>query len=251
MVEASKAATAGIGVVARSAALLRALADTTSGMSLGQIAKQIGLPRSTVQRLVSALEAEGFIRSGVGAGQITLGPEFLRIAGHARGAILDRIRPIMVHLSGQLEETVDFSSIQRDCIVFLEQVTGRQRLAAVSHVGDSFPLHCTSVGKAYLATRSRGDIEATIGDHYEKFTEHTLGTLDDLMPQLEMAKRDGYAFDLEEHTLGIRAIGLAFADQMGNWYGLSVPMPATRFAQKRDRALELLEAARHDMRSSI
>ena len=49
----------GIQVIARAAAVLRALRDAPSGLSLGALAEATGLPRSTVQRIVAALKTRG------------------------------------------------------------------------------------------------------------------------------------------------------------------------------------------------
>ncbi len=242
---------AGIGVVARSAALLRTLGDASSGMSLGQIAKQISLPRSTVQRLVGALEAEGLVMTGTGAGRITLGPEFMRLAGRARPAIINRVRPVMERLSAELQETVDFSSIQRTNIVFLEQVVGNQRLLAVSHVGDAFPLHCSSVGKAYLATLTPDEIVRRLGEKYEGRTPKTLTSFDALLAGIEEAKSTGVGVDCEEHTEGICAAGIAFEDDAGSWYGLSLPMPVARFTKKKAQALKLLREVNSEIMDII
>ena len=51
----------GIQVIARAAAILRTLESNRDGMSLGEIAKQVGLARSTVQRIVNALAVEGLV----------------------------------------------------------------------------------------------------------------------------------------------------------------------------------------------
>ncbi len=56
---------AGIQSIARAAAVLRALERSPSGMSLGEIAAALDLPRSTVQRIVDALKDEGFLISGL------------------------------------------------------------------------------------------------------------------------------------------------------------------------------------------
>ena len=50
-----------VQVIARAAAILRALEDEAGGLSLGQIAQRVNLARSTVQRIVAALEAEKFL----------------------------------------------------------------------------------------------------------------------------------------------------------------------------------------------
>ena len=47
-----------VQVIARAAAILRALEEQPAGLSLGQIAQRVDLARSTVQRIVAALAAE-------------------------------------------------------------------------------------------------------------------------------------------------------------------------------------------------
>ena len=69
----------GVQVIARAASILRALADNPVGLGLGPISRLVGLPRSTVQRIVAALEAEGFVekrrggRGSAGAGLVEPG----------------------------------------------------------------------------------------------------------------------------------------------------------------------------------
>jgi DNA-binding IclR family transcriptional regulator len=67
----------GVQVIARCAAILRALSEHSAGLSLGGIAKAVGLPRSTVQRIVNALEAEQFVESVGTGGGTRLGPAML------------------------------------------------------------------------------------------------------------------------------------------------------------------------------
>jgi len=251
MVASASDEKAGIGVVARAAAILRVLGEEPTGMSLGQIAKKVGLARSTVQRIVSDLESEGLIMTGIGAGTIALGPEFIRIARQARPAIVDRMHPLMQQLSDALEETVDLSMVQRRQIVFLDQVVGRQRLLAVSHVGDAFPLHCSSVGKAYLATLSPEEIDGAIGSRYESRTPRTIRELSKLIKALAPIRASGIGVDEEEHSEGICAVGIVFDDGMGGWYGLSVPMPVGRFHDKLKRAEQLLKRVRTDIPAVI
>jgi len=97
----------GIQVISRAARILRVLAQNTSGMSLGQIATRVELPRSTVQRIVSALSAEGYILSDGGNGGIRLGPEIHSLAKAAAGDLKDRVRPVMRDLAAKTGETVN------------------------------------------------------------------------------------------------------------------------------------------------
>ena len=140
-----------IQVIARAAAILRTLENQAAGLSLGQIAQRVNLARSTVQRIVAALQAEKLLIAASPNGRVRLGPTIQRLAASASADFVSIARPFLVALSNELKETVDLATIKGDHLVFVDQVTGPQRLRAVSAVGEAFPLHCTANGKAYLA----------------------------------------------------------------------------------------------------
>src|SRR5262245_13661452 len=73
-----------IQVIARAGAILRALENEASGLSLGQIAQRVALARSTVQRIVAALAAEKLVIAASPLGRVRLGPVILRLAASVR-----------------------------------------------------------------------------------------------------------------------------------------------------------------------
>src|SRR3954453_6750523 len=83
----------GIQVIARAAAILRALEDEPAGLSLGQIARRVALARSTVQRIVAALAAEKLVMSASPSGRVRLGPTIQRLAAAARTDFVALARP--------------------------------------------------------------------------------------------------------------------------------------------------------------
>ena len=192
-----------VQVIARAATILRALEEENSGLSLGQIAQRVNLARSTVQRIVAALETEKLVIAATPNGRVRLGPTILRLAASVRSDFVAMARPFLERLSEELHETVDLSTVKKDLLVFIDQVIGSQRLRAVSAVGDTFPLYCTANGKAYLAQLTDKAIEALIGRAYEARTPKTLTRFDALLADLRSARRNGVD-DREEHTLGMR-----------------------------------------------
>ena len=223
-----------VQVIARAAAILRALEDQASGLSLGQIAQRVNLARSTVQRIVAALEAEKLVIAASPNGRVRLGPTILRLAASVRTDFVSLAHSFLVKLSNELRETVDLAVVKRDHLVFVDQVIGPQRLRTVSGVGEAFPLYCTANGKAALAQLERPVVEKLIGRTYEKRTPRTLTRLEDLLPELEEARKTGVAYDIEEHTVGICAAGIALRDALGNIIAVSVPVPAQRFKEQKD-----------------
>jgi DNA-binding IclR family transcriptional regulator len=233
-----------VQVIARAATILRALEDENSGLSLGQIAQRVNLARSTVQRIVSALETEKLVIAATPNGRVRLGPTILRLAASVRSDFVSLARPFLERLSEELHETVDLSTVKKDHLVFIDQVIGSQRLRTVSAVGETFPLHCTANGKAYLAQLSESAIEALIGRTDEPRTPKTLKRFELLIEDLKTARRTGIAFDREEHTLGVCAVGVALHDPLGNAVAISVPVPIQRFPDRQNMIAERLLATK-------
>lgn len=142
----------GIQVIARAAALLRALERRPDGLSLGELAKAVSLPRSTVQRIVDALDTEGLVLAASASSGVRLGPALLALAAASRFHIAEAARETIESLAKECGETVDLSLVDQDKVVFIDQVSGTHRLTAISAVGVSFPLHSSANGKAALAS---------------------------------------------------------------------------------------------------
>src|SRR5471030_2773197 len=201
-----------VQVIARAATILRALEEENGGLSLGQIAQRVNLARSTVQRIVSALETEKLVIAATPNGRVRLGPTILRLANSVRSDFTALARPFLERLSEELHETVDLSTVKKDHLVFIDQVIGSQRLRTVSAVGESFPLYCTANGKAYLAQCDAAAVEPLIGATFAARTPNTMTRIDALLRELKAVRKHGIAFDREEHTLGICAAGVALRD---------------------------------------
>lgn len=238
-------------MIARAASILRALEDESAGLSLGQIAQRVNLARSTVQRIVAALECERLVIAATPNGRVRLGPAILRLAASVRSDFTALARPFLERLSSELQETVDLSVAKKTQLVFIDQVIGSQRLRTVSAVGETFPLHCTANGKAYLAQLSDQAIEKLIGRTYEQRTPKTLTRIETLLEDVATARRTGVAYDREEHTLGISAAGVALRDPLGNAVAISVPVPAQRFAAQEALIADRLLATKRAMEARM
>ncbi len=196
-----------IQVLQRAAAILRLCGAQTGGLSLGQIAVAVALPRSTVQRIVSTLMIEGLLRGDGSRGSIRLGSTLFELTNAQRVDVIEIAHPYLKSLSEQTGETVDLALFKGDHLVFVDQVAGSHRLRAVSSVGEVFPLETTANGRAALAL---------------------------------LSGEEAVAEDNEDHTPGICALGTAFKVDSGEIYAISVPMPSVRFAESRVRLMQQL-----------
>ncbi|MEL6641242.1 MAG: helix-turn-helix domain-containing protein [Pseudomonadota bacterium] len=137
----------GIQVISRAASVLRSLKEHPEGLSLGQIAADVDLPRSTVQRIVGALQAERLLISNISGGGVRLGPELGALAEAARFNTAEQCRPLLAELTQATGETSDLSVLRGDKMIFVDQVSGTHRLRTVSSIGEVFPLTTTANGQ--------------------------------------------------------------------------------------------------------
>jgi DNA-binding IclR family transcriptional regulator len=222
-----------VQVIARAASILGALGDSPGGLSLAQIARLTTLSRSTVHRIVVALCKQDYVRSTDSGYQ--LGSALLRLAEASRSNFELDLTPFLVELSRELRETVDLSQLTGQTVTFVNQVIAMRRLRAVSGIGISFPLYCTAPGKAILAALGPAATKRILPERFERFTPSTHPDLASLERELDEVRRTGIAYDREEHTLGICAIGMALQASDQNWYAVSVPLPAQRFYGQESR----------------
>ena len=235
-------ATGGVQAIARAALVLRALERAPEGIGLADLAATVELPKSTVHRLLAALAAEDLVELGP-EGTARLGSGLVRLGAATRRGLRFRLAPVMLRLRRELDETVDLAILEGDEVTFVEQFPAPHRLRAVSGVGTSFPAHCTANGKALLAALADEEVELLLPSRLERFTERTITSRSGLLAELAEIRKRGVAFDIEEHTEGICAIGAAVADPAGPAGAISVPIPTQRFADRRDEYAGLVGAA--------
>ncbi|WP_423798418.1 IclR family transcriptional regulator [Neobacillus sp. SAB-20_R2A] len=218
-----------VQVISRAAKILRALKDHPKGLSLSQIAKEVGLARSTVQRIVTALEEERYVAAASLHGGFCLGPEIAMLASAVHNDLKEEIRPFLIQLSSQINETVDLSVLNNGKVFFVDQIVAPHPLQATSQPGVSFPLHCTANGKAILASLPIAEVEKMLPEHLQKYNDHTITSRDELLKELKVIRQEGVAFAREEHIRGICAVGATIFDRMGNLCSISIPLPSIRF----------------------
>ena len=221
----------GVQVVHRAAAILRALRDETNGLTLSQIADRVGLARSTVYRLVAALEQERFVVAASSSRGFRLGPGLASLTMAATRDLTALIHPYLAELSQELNETVDLAVLEQDHVLFVDRVVAQSRTLLVqSSVGALLPAYTTAPGKALLAALADEEVEQLLPAKLERLTPKTITSRRKLLEELERVRSTGVAYALGEHTPGIDAVAVSVGGPHEQPVAaVSVPMPAQRF----------------------
>lgn len=232
----------GIQVIARAAELLRLLQAHPGGLSQAEIGERLAMARSTVSRILGALDDEGLVASRGVRGRYRLGPEIARMASTVRRSVVVDLHPFMEELSRELGETVDLSVLDGDRATFVDQVVSPHRLRAISAIGESFPLHCCANGKALLASLSLEERARALPSRLAKLTANTITTPAALRKELDRVQSEGIAYDREEQSEGICAVGAALHGVSEERVAVSVPVPAQRFYRREAELAAALRA---------
>jgi DNA-binding IclR family transcriptional regulator len=120
------------------------------------------------------------------------------------------------------------------CIVFIDRAVGSEVLSVNTQIGAMEPLHCTALGKAYLAYVEPEKLEELLAGPLEKFTPRTIVNRRGLQREMAAIRDRGYAVDDEEYNDGI----LCIASPILNAHGLPVALmgvsgPKSRISEAR------------------
>lgn len=120
-----EAGNGGIRVIARAADILTALSKHQDGLTLNEIALQVGLPRSTVQRIVQSLDDANLVIAASPASGVRLDPALLPLAASVKQlSIAEIASPLIVQLSKDTGETVDMAVLGNGKAVVVDQMHG-------------------------------------------------------------------------------------------------------------------------------
>ena len=237
-----------IQVLTRAVNILHTVSNADGDLSLGKIALELDLPRSTVQRIVNALLAENLLAVGPNASGYRIGVAVQQLADSTTQGVPQSLRPVLEGLSEATGETIDLATCRDQQMVFLDQIPGKHRLRTVSAVGEIFPMTVTANGKAVLAMQENDTVsQIHLRETKDAVTAKTLAAL---QSELQQVRTDGYSVDLDEHTTGISAIGIGFRYR-SICYAISIPAPTHRFSERRQEFIDCIMDSRSQIKQAL
>ena len=213
----------------RALAILAAFDEDRADLGVSELAAELGMHKSTVSRLLAALERRGLVRRE--GERFAPGPELARLGTLAiRGFTLaGAARPPLERLAEQTGETVNLAVRDGDRALNVLQVDAAHFVGVTDWTGRAAPLHATANGKALLAF---GDGPAT--GRLTRLTPRTIVDRRELRAELERTRSAGFAVAVEELELGLHAVAAPVFDAGGACVAaVSVSGPAYRLHESR------------------
>ncbi|PPF21844.1 IclR family transcriptional regulator [Rathayibacter rathayi] len=214
----------GAPAVSRAMRILDLLADARGPRTLTDIARELGIAKSSTSNLCAALEDGRLIRragSGflLGRRTVELGSHYL--AGFDPVREFYRLCEESPVLSRQL---VQIALLDGTRVLYLAVHEGRERFTLSAGVGDRYPASATAVGTALLSELDDGEIAARFADDHDivVFTDRSTSSARELLHKIRAARERGYAID--DGELHPSVLGLAFAVPAATRSDLSLAM---------------------------
>ena len=223
--------------ISRAMAILQAFDETQLELGVTELSQLTGLDKSTVYRLLNALQQGGLIAQNVVTAKYHLGFGLLPLAGLAlQNLDLPRIvRPYLEELAEISKETVSLSLLNDDGrVVNIEGINSSRRVRNVGWIGREMPAHAVSGGKVMMAFLPGERLDRLLAGDLKAQTENTITTREGLLRELEEIRKVGYAIAREELEIGLNAVAAPIWDHEGTVAAaLSVSGPSFRLSGER------------------
>ena len=216
--EANRASGAAIGAgsqtLMRGLDLIESVASRTK--TLAELEGDLGLAKSTLHRLASALVDRGYLAFTPRAGY-RLGPKLLELGfmAQAQADLVQVAREHLERLAADTEDTVHLGVLSDGQALYLDKVAGSRRITISSRVGDRQPLSSTGLGKALMLDRP----ESFWRERFDAEQADGADLRDQWIERMRGYQQAGRSFDLEENEDRIRCVAAPVRDASGGIVG--------------------------------
>jgi DNA-binding IclR family transcriptional regulator len=231
--------------VDRAAALLLALGDSAGEAGVTELARRLGLHKSTASRLLATLEKRGLVEQDEENGKYRLGLVVIRLAERAEQTLDLRsiAMPELDRLARATRETTGLGVLDADSLLTVAQADGPNLVAMVDWTGRYLPLHCAAAGKVLLASLPEREVMRLVRRGLDQCTDRTITRLEPLLEDLARVRRRGFATAFGEYEPTTNAVAAPVHDARGAVVAaVAVWGPSFRVAPAR--VPELVQQAR-------
>lgn len=199
--------------------LLRCFTRDAPLLGAGDLARTLGLPRTTVFRLIHTLEAMGFVERADGANRYRLGPEVLGLGFEYLSALeLPEVaRPALERLRDETGASSHLAIREGGEIVYVSRYASRSALTSNIRVGSRLAAHASSMGRALLADLTEAELDGIYppGCELEIFTDQTPRDMESLKALLREDRRTGYVVSRSFFERGVVSVAAPVRDATG------------------------------------
>ena len=189
--------------------ILKLVSTSKDGVGISEIARDLGMAKSTVHGMTSALEEIGVVLRDPVTKKYTLGFTLFELGKNAYSQIdlKNLARPVAEELMERTNASVFLGVLNWDHVTVLDVVEPRTELKITAPIGTTLPLLAGAVGKVFLSKLEEKEARRMIKTKgLTRFTKNSITGTDRYLQEIRAARENGFATDDEEYILGVRAV---------------------------------------------
>lgn len=226
--------------------MLEALAGASRRLSLGELARTLDIPKSSLHGILRTLHQRRWIQADETGTRFQLGIRALLIGA----TYVDTdpgvagMQPTLDWIAEHTGETCHLGRLDGADIVYLAKRESRHPIRLYSAVGKRLPAHATALGKAVLAQRSPAEVDKLLPSPLPALTAKTVTDRDALHAELALIRQRGWADDHEQTMDGIRCWAVTVPTASPPQDAVSISVPTFRIGPDDGKGmLDTLQAA--------
>lgn len=212
-------------------------------LSVSEIARTLGMPKSTAHRIIDSLRAVGFLEQNATRERYRLGLRLFEYGSTVLGSMdLHRVAsPFVEALTKRSGESVHLCVFNGSHMLLVRRAAQASSVHNTLTMMEESPCYATGVGKAALAFQPEATVRKVIQAGLMALTPQTITDGSALRRQLAEIRGRGYAIDDREHDSDVRCVAAPIRNASGRVFAaVSVTGPARRFGDNRIPALASL-----------
>ncbi|PYE14340.1 IclR family transcriptional regulator [Williamsia limnetica] len=206
-----------ISVVERISLILETF-NGTGPLTLVEVTRRTGLPRSSVHRLLDQLTSTGWLAREEQTYELGVKAYEIGRSAFNQNRLLQQATPVMRRLAHTVGLTVHLGVVDHGDVIYMASVHGHRSPSAATAIGSRVPAHLTALGKAIIANYSEERLSDIYSAPLQRATAHSVGSRRQLDADLAGVRQHGVAFDHQELAIGISCVGVALGPP-DHYYG--------------------------------
>ncbi len=216
--------------------ILRSFTMDEPQKGVRELARELHIGKSSVQRIFTTLAAHGFVRKNKETNKYELGISVLQLSSIFLSQIVlhQEALPIVTKLAHQHRETSHLAILENLKVVYLCKVETHQSMELVTHTGFHVDTHCTSSGKLLLAYSEPSVIDLFLHQSLMKFTPTTIIEPNEIRKEMEKIRKQGYSMSRGELRKEVSSVSAPIRDHTGKVIAaINIVGPTKRFTLSR------------------
>lgn len=198
--------------LARGLQIIEKLAQSDEGLSITKLAEEFQVDKGNISRMMQTLESYGYAEREKDGRKYILGSQVVRLGRMllAKTPLRDTAKVFLKQLVEKTGECAHLAILSQGQALYIDQEESPSVLRVINGIGTLAPLHCTALGKIFLAYANE-----PIGPTLNSYTLRTITDRAMLERHLDIVRSQGFAVDDEEYNSGVRCIAVPIFDYRG------------------------------------